>query len=68
MQGSQQPCLRLSWHVSNFIEKQRAAIGLFEFANRLGDGAGKGTLLVSKQLAFDQVRRDGRRIHRNKRT
>ena len=42
-------------HVADFVEEQRAAVGLLEPADALLVGAGEGALLVSEQLRFEQV-------------
>ena len=62
MQRAQQPGLGLGGHVTDLVEEQRAAIGLFELADCLGDGAGESALLVAEQLAFDQIGGDGRSV------
>ena len=41
-------------HIANFVEKQRAAVALLEFADAPLIGAGEGAPLVAKQLAFQQ--------------
>ena len=55
-------------HVADFIEKQRAAIGLLDFANRAFLArAGEGTVFVAKQFGLDQGFGNGRAIDRHKR-
>ena len=49
-------------HVANFIEKKRAAFGLFEFAGVAAGRAGEGALFVAEQLGFDELGRDGSAI------
>ena len=45
-------------HVADFIEKQGAAVGLFEAAGAAGDGAGERAFFVAEQFAFQQIFRD----------
>ena len=52
-------------HVANFVEKQRAAFGLFEFANVLCRRAGECSLFMAEELRFDQFRRNRRAIQRD---
>jgi hypothetical protein len=59
LQDAQQTGLRLLRHVADFVEKQRAAIGLFETALAAVGGAGEGAALMAEQLAFNQFARDG---------
>ena len=61
-QHAQQPCLQVKRHVANFIEEQRAAIGLLEAAAPHGLRAGEGAALMAEQFALQQVLRDGRRV------
>src|SRR6202044_3746125 len=42
-------------HVANLVEKQGSAFRLFEAANGASGGAGEGALLVTEQLAFDEI-------------
>ena len=58
LQHAQQAGLRLHRHVADLVEKQRAALGLLEAADRARVGAGEGALLVAEQLALDQIARD----------
>ena len=46
-------------HLADFVEQQRAAIGLLELADAAGDGAGEGALFMAEQLAFQQIFRNG---------
>ena len=41
-------------HFGDFVEQQRAAVGLLEFADAPRDRAGEGALLVAEQLGFEQ--------------
>ena len=47
--------LRVRAHVADFVEEQRAAVGLLEPADALLVGAGEGALLVAEQLRLEQV-------------
>ena len=47
--------LRARAHVADFVEEQRAAVGLLEAADALLVGAGEGALLVTEQLRLEQV-------------
>ena len=54
--------LRTCAHVPHLVQEQRPSIGLLKFALSHGHGASERTLFVAKQLALDQLRRDGRAI------
>ncbi|MCY1445071.1 hypothetical protein D9M71_615740 [compost metagenome] len=55
-QYTQQAGLQRQRHVTDFIEKQRAAIGLLQLAaHAFLACAGEGTASVTEQLAFDQA-------------
>src|SRR6202140_1298160 len=55
-------------HVADLVEKKRAAVSLAKGALALEDGAGEGTLDVSKEFALWQIRRYRRAIERHERT
>ena len=55
--------LRLQAHVADFIQEQRAAVGLLELAFLVGGGAGKRAFAMAEQLALDQVFRNGGAVH-----
>lgn len=42
-------------HLSDFVQKERAAVRQFEFALLLLRGAGEGSTLVAEQFAFQQT-------------
>ena len=67
LQGTQDLGLRVGAHVPDFIEEQRAALGLLKLALALRHGAGERPLLVAKQLALDQLPWDGRTVDLHKR-
>ncbi len=55
--------LRREAHVANFVEEQRPLVGLLKLADPLLRGPGKGPLLVPKELALDELTRDGGAVH-----
>ena len=50
-------------HVADFVEEQRAAVGLLEAADALLVGAREGALLVAEQLGLEQVLLQRRAVH-----
>ncbi len=52
-------------HVADLIEKQGAAVGLFEFADVGGHRASERTTVVAEQLAFQQMLGNGGAIDRD---
>jgi hypothetical protein len=65
-QDAQQPGLGICGHIPDFIEKQGAAIGLFEAPLTLPSGTCKGAFFVAKELGFNQVFGDGGHIQGDK--
>ncbi len=63
LQYPQQFGLQIQRHIPHFIEEQGALVGPFEAADALGQGAGKGPLLMAKQIALDKAGRDGSAVH-----
>jgi hypothetical protein len=61
-QDAQQAGLEFRRHVADFVEKQRAAVGLLEAPPARGGGAGEGAALVAEQFGFEQVLGDGGRV------
>ncbi len=55
LQHAQQLDLRGHRHVADFVEKQRAAVGVFELADPIGRGVGERPADVAEQLAFQDV-------------
>src|SRR5690606_713866 len=55
LQHTKEPRLRLDRHVTDLVEKEGAAIRLLEAAGRARRSAGECALLVSEQLALDQL-------------
>ena len=54
LQHAQELRLRRRVQVSDLVQKQRSAIGQFEFSAACRCRAGKRTLFVAEQLAFNQ--------------
>ena len=52
LQDAQHLRLQGQAHVSNFIQKQSASIGLFELALPSNGGPSESTLLITKKLAL----------------
>ena len=59
--------MQLHRHFTDFIEKQGAAIGLFELPGTIPHGTGKSTPYVTKELAFQKSRRNGCTVNGYKR-
>ena len=60
---AQQPDLSCERHLSDLIQKNTRAVGLFEITGPTFDGPGVRTFLVSKQLGFDQALRNGGTVY-----
>src|SRR6266536_2967029 len=67
-EDAQQPHLQIGWHVADFVEKERAALGLLEATSARALRASERTALVTEKLGFEKVLRNGRRVDRNERT
>ena len=52
LQHAQEARLRLHRHVADFVEEERAAFRLLEAADRAGERAREGALLMAEQLAI----------------
>jgi len=63
--NAQQFRLHRNGHVANFIEKERAAFRLLEFANVFCRRARERSLFVAEEFRFDQLRGDRGAIQRN---
>ena len=61
LQHPQQLDLQGGRHVPDFVEQQRAAVGLLEQALVIGDGVGEGALHVAEQFRLEQAPRGWRR-------
>ena len=55
LQHAQHLGLRLEAHVADFVEEDRALVGLLELADLPIGGAGERALLVTEQFGFDQL-------------
>ena len=64
LQHAKQLDLQLHRHFRDFVQKQRARGRALEKALVLAVGAGEAALFVAKDLAFDQVRRNGPAVDR----
>ncbi len=58
--------LRLQAHVADFVEEQRAAVGLLKLSFLVGGGAGKRAFAMAEQFALDQVFGNGGAVHFDK--
>ncbi len=63
----QQLGLQGGLHLADFVEHQRAAVGLLEFPDPGGGRAGERSALVSEELAFEQLRRKRGTVHLHER-
>ncbi len=63
LQHAQHLGLRLGAHVADFVEEDRAAVGLLELADLLLGRAGERSLLVAEQLRLDQLLGNRRAVH-----
>ena len=55
-------------HVTNLIEKQRAALGEFKSTFSASNSTGKRALFVAEQFALEQLAGNGAAVNRDKRT
>ena len=62
LEKAQQLGLQRAGHLSDLVEKQRAAVGLLHLPGLLLHGAGERSLFVPEQLALEQRLRDGRAV------
>ncbi len=67
LQEPQQLGLQLDRHVADLVQEQRAARRRLDQADLARLRGRVGALLVAEQLAFDQLARDGRAVHRDQR-
>src|SRR5262249_56837343 len=59
LQRAQQLDLRFERQLADLVEKQRAAIGLLEFADALVARTGAGALFMPEQTPFTEIGGDG---------
>ena len=67
LKGAQQLDLRGCGQLADFIEEQRAAVGLCKFADMLFGRTGEGAALVAEQDRLDEIVRQGAAIDSNER-
>jgi len=67
LHNPQQFRLQSQGHIPDFIQKERTCVCHFETADLLSNGPGEGTLLMSEELAFQQIERDCRAAQRYER-
>ena len=60
---AQHLCLRARAHVADLVEKERAAVRLFEFSGAIRDSTGERSFDVPKELALDELTRNRRAVH-----
>jgi len=66
LQAIQEFRLQRQGHIADFIQKQDAAVGLFELSPRPALGSGKSASFVSEHFAFKQRIRQCRTVDRHK--
>ena len=54
LQGAEDLGLGRERHVADFVEQQRAAVGLLELSELAAEGAGERALLVAEELRLEQ--------------
>lgn len=67
LKNSQKLGLQRERDVTHFVKKECPLVSQFEAAYFLRDGAGKRTSLMTKQLAFEQIERNGRAVQLDQR-
>ena len=67
LQHAQQFGLQRQRHLGDFVQQQRAALRLLEFAGVRVGRAGEGAALVAEQHGFEHVLGDGRAVDRDER-
>src|SRR5258705_7909151 len=68
LQDAQQLRLERRGDVAYLVQKARAFVSHFEAPDLLRDGSGEGALLMTEQLAFQKIQRNGRAIQLDKGT
>src|SRR6266705_1040383 len=57
--GTQQGSLQVEWHITNFIQEQRAAVSLFKLTRTpLAISASERATFVAKEFGIDEFSRD----------
>src|SRR5262249_47738628 len=59
--------LQRGTHLTDFVEENGAPVGEFKTPQALGSGTRKGALLMPKELAFEQILRNGATVDRDER-
>jgi hypothetical protein len=67
LEDPQQLRLRLQRQLTDFVQKDRPAVGELETPGLRGAGIREGALLPAEQLALDERGRQGRAIHADER-
>src|SRR5438876_2551035 len=67
LQNAQDLGLRLRPHVADLVEEERPAVGDLELALARRDRPREGALLVTEELALDQLARERRAVHLDER-
>src|SRR2546426_711377 len=67
LQDAQDLGLRLRPHVADLVEEERPAVGDLELALARRDRPREGALLVTEELALDQLARERRAVHLDER-
>src|SRR6266481_784339 len=68
LENPQELGLDLNWDVSHLIQEQSAFVGKFETADFLCNRSGKGSSVVAKEFAFQQIKRDSGAVQFDVRT
>src|SRR5258708_6918144 len=68
LQNTQQFGLQGQWNITYLIEKERSFVGHLKTAYLLRNRACECALLMAKQLAFQQIERDGSAVQLDERT
>jgi len=68
LKHAQEARLGLERHVADLVEEERAVIGLLEAPGVARIGAGEGPLLMTEELALDQLARDCRHVDGDERS
>src|SRR5262249_51782244 len=67
LQDTQEFGLQLQRNITDLVEKERATTRELESTDAAAESTGERTLLVSKQLAFEQPTRNRRTVERDER-
>ena len=67
LQGAEELGLEIERDVADFVEEQGSAVGHFEAADFLGEGAGEGAAFVAEEFTFEKAGGDGGAVECNER-